>query len=239
VTTIDYPHLRARFLVDSAVASVRVAPLVLPALDRVGYVRGASDRVPEALRAVGIPITLLEDEALRRADLDAFDVIVIGSRAYEINSALVETNGRLLEYARRGGLVVVQYQQYQFVRGGYAPYPLDIAFPHDRVTDETAPPTLLEPSHRVFHRPNEIGTADWDEWVQERGLYFPHTWDSRYDAPLALADPGDEPRAGGLLIAPVGKGAYVLTSLSFFRQLPAGVPGAFRLFANILALGGR
>jgi len=234
--TIDYPHLRPRFLADSAVATVRIAPLVLPPVSQVGYVRGASDRVPEALRAVGIPLTLLDGDDLRRGDLDAFDAIVVGSRAYEINAALVESNGRLVDYARRGGLLVVQYQQYQFVRGGYAPYPVAIAFPHDRVTDETAPATLLEPGHRVLQGPNPIGAADWEGWVQERGLYFPHTWDPAYQSPVAFADPGDEPKAGGLLIATVGQGTYVLTSLSFFRQLPAGVPGAFRLFANILAL---
>lgn len=234
--TIDYPHLRPRFLADSAVATVRVAPLVLPPVSHVGYVRGASDRVPEALRAVGIPLTLLDGDDLRRGDLDVFDAIVIGSRAYEINAALVESNGRLIDYARRGGLLVVQYQQYQFVRGAYAPYPVEIASPHDRVTDETARPTLLEPNHHVFLGPNPIGVADWEGWIQERGLYFPHRWDPAYEAPVAFADPGDEPKAGGLLIAPVGRGTYVLTSLSFFRQLPAGVPGAFRLFANILAL---
>jgi hypothetical protein len=149
----------------------------------------------------------------------------------------VAANGRLLDYARAGGLVIVQYQQYPFVSGGFAPYRLSIARPHDRVTDETAPMTPLEPSHPVFHVPNDIGPADWQGWVQERGLYFAHDWDSSYTALLEAHDPRESPLSGGLLVASLGKGTYVYTGLSFFRQLPAGVPGAYRLFANLLALG--
>jgi len=149
----------------------------------------------------------------------------------------VAANGRLLDYARSGGLVIVQYQQYPFVSGSFAPYRLSIARPHDRVTDETAPVTALEPSHPALHVPNQIGPADWQGWVQERGLYFAHDWDSSYTALLETHDPGESPLSGGLLVAALGKGTYVYTGLSFFRQLPAGVPGAYRLFANLLALG--
>jgi len=161
---------------------------------------------------------------------------VIGSRAYEIDPALVKANHRLLDYVRNGGLVIVQYQQYPFIEGKFAPFPLEIARPHDRITDETAPVTLLDPAHPVFHAPNAIGAADWDGWVQERGLYFAHTWDPAYKPLLAMADPGGPTLQGGLLVAAVGKGTYVYTGLAFFRQLPAGVPGAYRLFANLLAL---
>ena len=234
---IDYPHIRARGVTHASVAEVRAARIALPKLARVGYVRGASDRVPEALAAVGIPIELLGPDTLGRGDLSRYDAIVIGSRAYETDPALVAANGRLLDYARWGGLVVVQYQQYPFVSGSFAPYRLSIARPHDRVTDETAPVTALEPSHPVLHVPNEIGPADWQGWVQERGLYFAHDWDSSYTALLETHDPGESPLSGGLLVAVLGKGTYVYTGLSFFRQLPAGVPGAYRLFANLLALG--
>src|SRR5207247_1138440 len=153
---IDYPHIRPRAVVHRSAAEVRVARVALPALARVGYVRGASDRVPEALQAVGVPIELLGPDTLARGDLSHYDAIVIGSRAYETDPALVASNGRLLDYARAGGLVIVQYQQYPFVSGGFAPYRLAIARPHDRVTDETAPVTPLDPASRAFHVPNEI-----------------------------------------------------------------------------------
>ena len=237
LVSIDYPHIRPRAVTHASAAEVRAARIALPKLARVGYVRGASDRVPEALAAVGIPLELFGPDTLARGDLSRYDAIVIGSRAYETDPALVAANGRLLDYARAGGLVIVQYQQYPFVNGSFAPYRLSIARPHDRVTDETAPISVLDASHPVLHVPNEIAPADWQGWVQERGLYFAHDWDSSYTAVLETHDPGDAPLSGGLLVAMVGKGTYVYTGLSFFRQLPAGVPGAYRLFANLLALG--
>jgi len=233
---IDYPHIRPRALVQGSVVQIRAAKIELPSLSRVGYVRGAADRVPEALLAVGIPIELLGPDSLARGDLSRYDAIVIGSRAYETDPALVANNRRLLDYGRTGGLLLVQYQQYPFVDGGYAPYPLRIGRPHDRVTDETAPVTPLDAAHPAFHYPNEIGPDDWREWVQERGLYFAHDWDSTYVPLLESHDPGSEALKGGLLVAPLGRGTYVYTGLSFFRQLPAGVPGAYRLFANLLGL---
>jgi len=236
---IDYPHIRPRAVVHASTAELRAARIALPALTRVGYVRGASDRVPEALQAVGVPIELLGADTLARGDLSRYDAIVIGSRAYETEPALVASNGRLLDYVRAGGLMIVQYQQYPFVNGGFAPYRLSIARPHDRVTDETAAVTELDSASRVFHVPNEIGPDDWRSWVQERGLYFAHDWDPAYTPLLEMHDPGEPPLQGGLLVAALGKGTYVYTGLSFFRQLPAGVPGAYRLFANLLALGKR
>src|SRR5438552_785910 len=239
LVVIDYPHIRPRPVERASVAELRAARLALPGLARVGYVRGASDRVPEALEAVGVPIDLLPPDSVARGDLSRYDAIVIGSRAYETEPALVAANGRLLDYARGGGLVIVQYQQYPFVDGGFAPYPMSIARPHDRVTDEAAPVTPLDPKHPVFHVPNEIAADDWHGWVQERGLYFAHDWDAAYTPLLETHDPGEPPLQGGLLVARLGKGTYVYTGLSFFRQLPAGVPGAYRLFANLLALNKR
>ncbi len=234
---IDYPHIRPRAVVHASSAELRAARIALPAVTRVGYVRGASDRVPEALQAVGVPVELLGADTLARGDLSRYDAIVIGSRAYETEPALVASNGRLLDYVRAGGLMIVQYQQYPFVNGGFAPNRLSIARPHDRVTDETAPVTELDSASRVFHVPNEIGPDDWRGWVQERGLYFAHDWDPAYTPLLEMHDPGEPPLQGGLLLAALGKGTFVYTGLSFFRQLPAGVPGAYRLFANLLALG--
>ncbi len=239
LVVIDYPHIRPRPVERASVAQLRAARLALPRVARVGYVRGASDRVPEALEAVGVPIDLLPPDSVARGDLSRYDAIVIGSRAYETEPALVAANGRLLDYARGGGLVIVQYQQYPFVDGGFAPYPMSIARPHDRVTDEAAPVTPLDPKHPVFHVPNEIAADDWHGWVQERGLYFAHDWDAVYTPLLETHDPGEPPLQGGLLVARLGKGTYVYTGLSFFRQLPAGVPGAYRLFANLLALNKR
>jgi LmbE family N-acetylglucosaminyl deacetylase len=235
---IDYPHIRPRALSRPSTAQIRAARVSLPGLTRVGYVRGASDRVPEALLAVGLPLELIGPDSLARGDLSRYDAIVIGSRAYETEPALVANNGRLLEYGRNGGLIIVQYQQYPFVDGGFAPYPLTIARPHDRVTDETAPVTLLDPANPVFHYPNDIGADDWRGWVQERGLYFAHSWDTTYVPVLEAHDPAPPTTElkGGLLIAPLGRGTYVYTGLSFFRQLPAGVPGAYRLFVNLLGL---
>ena len=236
---IDYPHIRPRALTRPSVAQIRAARVALPGLSHVGYVRGAADRVPEALLAIGVPVELIGADSLARGDLSRYDAIVIGSRAYETEPALVANNGRLLDYGRNGGLVIVQYQQYPFVDGGFAPYPLTIARPHDRVTEENAPVTELDPTHAVFHYPNAIGDGDWRGWVQERGLYFAHTWDTTYVPVLETHDPPPNPPAelkGGLLIAPLGRGTYVYTGLSFFRQLPAGVPGAYRLFMNLLGL---
>jgi hypothetical protein len=235
---IDYPHIRPRALTRPSVAHIRAARVALPGLTRVGYVRGAADRVPEALLAVGLPLELISPDSLARGDLSRYDAIVIGSRAYETEPALVANNGRLLEYGRNGGLIIVQYQQYPFIDGGFAPYPLTIARPHDRVTDENAPVTLLDPANPVFHYPNDIGPDDWRGWVQERGLYFPRTWDTTYVPVLETHDPGPpvSELKGGLLIAPLGRGTYVYTGLSFFRELPAGVPGAYRLFVNLLGL---
>jgi LmbE family N-acetylglucosaminyl deacetylase len=263
VYAVDYPHIRPRSYTRLATATLRIAPLIVPRLTRVGYIRGAADQVPEALASVGVPVTLLNGSALERGNLDRYEAIVIGPRAYETDSALVETNRRLLAYARRGGLLIVQYQQHRFFSGRFAPYPMTVggqplrleesaparpgsapsrAAPpvsHDRVTDENAPVRLVAPDHAAVRAPNRLSAADWKGWVQERGLYFARTWDRRYRPVLETHDPGEAPLLGGLLIAPVGKGTYVYTGLSFFRQLPAGVPGAFRLFSNLLALGQR
>jgi LmbE family N-acetylglucosaminyl deacetylase len=262
VFTVDYPHIRPRSYTRPAVSTIRMAPLVLPKLVRVGYVRGAADQVPEALESVGVPVELLSPATLERGNLGRYDAIVIGPRAYETDSALVANNRRILDYARRGGLVIVQYQQHRFFDGRFAPYPLSVSgqplrleqespskaagntpsrpsapVSHDRVTDENAPVRMIAREHPVVRLPNRITAEDWKGWVQERGLYFARTWDRRYRPILETHDPREPPLQGGLLIATVGKGTYVYTGLSFFRQLPAAVPGAFRLFANLLALG--
>jgi len=232
---VSYPHVRPVCYVRDAVLTVEMADLALPPLARVGYVRGAADAVPEALKAVGVPVVLLTPADLERGDLSRYDVIVIGSRAYETDPALLTSNGRLLDYARRGGRLIVQYQQYGFVNGHDAPHPFTMARPEDRVTDETSPVTILEPRSALFLRPNRIGPQDWQGWVQDRGLYFAHSWDPAYHPMLRMGDDGDR-LDGGLLVARLGRGLYAYTGICFFRELPANVPGAYRLFANLLAL---
>jgi len=235
IRLIDYGYIPRTPMPVTAQVEVTAADIKFPPLRLVGYVRGAADRVPEALAAVGVPLEVLSARDLDSGDLSRFDAILVGSRAYETDPALPRANIRLLDYVRTGGLMIVQYQQYPFVQGGYAPFPMEIARPHDRITDETAKVTLLDPNHPIFHTPNPITEADWEGWVQERGLYFPHTWDPAYTPLLAMSDPGGPELKGGLLVAKLGKGRYVYTGLAFFRQLPAGVPGAYRLLANLLA----
>ena len=236
VYTVEYSHIRGRSYTTPSAAQVHVAPLSLPKLAHVGYVRGAADRIPEALAGAGLTVELLDAATLARGDLARYQAIVIGPRAYETDTALVAHNNRLLAYARNGGMLLVQYQQYQFIQGGFAPFPLTIATPHDRVTDEKADVRLLAPNDAAFQRPNVIGPADWRGWIQERGLYYAHTWDDAYRPLLEAHDPGEAEQKGGLLVARLGRGTYVYTGLAFFRELPAGVPGAYRLFANLLAL---
>ena len=237
VPLVDYPHIRPRARPVPAEATIRLLDVELPELRVVGYVRGASDRVPEVLLELGVPLEIVPAEALATADLSRFDVVVVGSRAYEVEPALGRATGRLLEWVRNGGTLLVQYQQYQFVDGGFAPAGLAIGRPHGRVTDEASPVRVLEPDHPIFTVPNRIAADDWREWVQERGLYFAESWEEPFVPLLALRDPGEEQQDGALLVARMGKGVYVYTGLAFFRQLPAGVPGAVRLFANLLALG--
>jgi hypothetical protein len=160
-------------------------------------------------------------------------VIVVGVRASEVRQDLISNNERLLDYARGGGTLIVQYQQYDYVARGLAPYPAQMAA---RVTDENAAVTILQPDHPVFNYPNKITATDWQDWVQERSLYNFTTFDAAYTPLLEAHDPGEGEQKGGELYARLGRGHYVYTSYAWFRQLPAGVPGAYRLFANLLSL---
>ena len=259
--TVAYSHIRPRAYYREAKATIQVASLTLPHLARIGYIRGAADRIPEALQTVGLQVELLDGKSLDQTDLSRFRAIIVGPRAYETDPDLPGNNENLLAFARKGGLLLVQYQQYAFFLNNYAPYPLTVGSRapgtttvsttqrgspsvggtallggHDRVTDEQAQVIPVQPVSPVLQRPNRISDSDWAGWVQERGLYFAHSWAPEYHPVIAMHDPGEPPLEGGLLIARVGSGTYVYTGLSFFRQLPAGVPGAFRLFANLLAL---
>jgi hypothetical protein len=204
----------------------------------VGYVMGSGDEGARALRDLGVEVELLDAETLRSGRLDRFHTIVLGIRAYETRPDLAAANPAILDFARAGGTVVVQYHRYEYPAGEFAPYPVSIRRPHDRITDPEAPVRLLEPDHPLLRRPNRITEADFRGWVQERGLYFLAEWDRRYTPLLEMADPDEDPVQGGLVVARVGEGAYVYTGLALFRQLPAGVPGGYRLLANLVSLRG-
>jgi LmbE family N-acetylglucosaminyl deacetylase len=216
------------------ISSIRAA---LPAQLKVGYIEGAGDDIPETLRQVGINVETISPAYLATGDLSKYDTIVVGIRAYDVRGDVKDNNKRLLDFVSRGGTLVVQYNQGvgAFNAGKLTPYPATATA--KRVTVEEAPVEILAPDDSVFHYPNEIKTSDFDGWVQERGVYFMDKWDPKYTALLSSHDPGEDPLQGGLLRASYGAGTYIYTGYAFFRQLPAGVPGAVRLFINIIAAG--
>jgi hypothetical protein len=202
----------------------------------IGYLAGAGDETAVSLESMGYMVTQLTGADLIPAKLRSLDAIVIGIRAFNIRKDLAGHVPALFEYVEAGGNVVVQYNVAAGLSANWlSPFHLHLS--RDRVTDEQAPVTFLAPDHPVLTNPNRITTADFDGWVQERGLYFADEWDERFSPILAFGDPGEVPLRGGLLVARYGKGYFVYTSLSWFRQLPEGVPGAYRLFANLLSLG--
>ena len=236
---VDFPHIPRTLMAREAAVRVSVFPVAVDTDLRVGYVTGSGDDGAVALRQLGMTVDELGPNRVLAGDYTNLDVVVLGVRAYETRPDLVAANEGLLDFARGGGTVIVQYNKYEFSSGGYAPYPATINRPHDRVTDETAPVTVLLTDSPVLTRPNPVGPADFEGWVQERGLYFLGEWDARYTPVMEMADPGEEPIRGGLVVAPLGDGLYVYTGLAFFRQFPAGVPGAYRLFANLVSLRAR
>jgi hypothetical protein len=183
-------------------------------------------------------VTTIAPDKLGDVDLSTFGAVVVGPRAFAAHDALLAQAARLQEYARAGGTVVVQYGQQEIQRPGILPYPVKLAPLAQRVTDEQAPVRVLDPTNRVLVTPNRITAADFDRWVQERAVYMPSSFDPHYKAVLEMHDPGEPPNESAILVAPVGKGAYVYTTLALFRQLPAGVPGAARLFLNLVAADG-
>lgn len=236
VRAIEYPHIRRAVYVTPSQLTVTRLPVQISRGLRVGYIMGTGDGGFEALRQLGANTELLTHEHVQAGDFSGFDVVVVGVRAYETRRDLMAANARLLDFARAGGTVIVQYQQYQYVNGGFAPYPVTINRPHDRVTEEKAPVRMLDASSPIFTTPNRITPEDFRGWVQERGLYFLGTWDDHFTPLLEMNDPGESPLRGSLLVAPMDKGLYVYTALAFFRQFPRAVPGAYRLFANLVSL---
>jgi LmbE family N-acetylglucosaminyl deacetylase len=219
-------------------ADARVRPNL-----HIGYVRGSDDTLGSALNALGVESKELTVEDVRTAKLEAYDTIVIDNRGYQVHPELIALNGRLLDYLKAGGTLIVCYHKSNEWnpdpsnnRPQLAPYPIILG--NLRVTDEDSPVTF-DPRNPLLNQPNQITQEDFKGWVQERGLYYPRTWDSHYMAPLATHDPGEQPLEGGLLAAEFGRGRYIYTSMVWYRQLRAGVPGAYRIFANLISYSGR
>ena len=232
---VDYEHVRPQRLHHPAETAIEAVDVALPARASVAYVPGVSDNVAPMLAQLGLPVTTLDPARLADADLSRYTAIVVGPRAYEAHPMLVAANARLLDFARAGGTLVVQYGQYEMTQPGVMPYPITLGRPAQRVTLEDAPVAPVHAAARVLAAPNRIGAADWQGWVQERATYMPQTADAAYVPVVRMQDPGEPPNANALLVAPIGRGTYVYTTLALFRQLPAGVPGAARLFVNLIA----
>jgi LmbE family N-acetylglucosaminyl deacetylase len=231
---IDYEHIERTALYAEAEATVSVVPVAVREGVRVGYIMGSGDDGPEAIRQMGAEVDLLDEARVRDGDFGDFTTIVLGVRAYETRPDLQAASAQLLDFARAGGTVIVQYNRGPL--GSLAPWEMTVGRGSPRVSDETAPVRMLEPDAPVFTSPNRIDDADFDGWVQERGLYFASNWDERYTPLLELNDPGEEPRHGSMLATSVGDGVFVYSALSFFRQWAGQVPGAYRLFANLISL---
>ena len=231
--SIGYPGLRSYNLYKPAQLKTRKLDVKLAPGLRIGYVMGTGDRVPEAIEGLGAAPHLLTSAELASGDLSAWNVIVIGIRAYSARPELTAAQPRLDEFVHRGGTLIVQYQSGNFP----APFPLSMGRMAERVVDEQAPVKLLEPANSLLRWPNKIGAADFDGWVEERGHSFLDSWDASYTPLTETADPGQSPQRGGLLVAHPGKGTYIYLAYALYRQLPELVPGSYRLLANLLSAG--
>jgi LmbE family N-acetylglucosaminyl deacetylase len=236
---IEYDHIPTQTVVRDASAKVVNIDLK-KAGQRIGYIMGAGDDIPSSLEQMGYQVTILEDKDITTGNLAAFDAVVMGVRAYNTIDRLKFQQDKLMEYVKNGGTMLVQYNTSHRLKVPAAelgPYPLKLS--RDRVSVEEAEVRFLKPDHEVLNWPNKITQKDFEGWVQERGLYFPNEWDDQYEAILSANDPGEPARDGGLLVAKYGKGHYIYSGYSWFRELPAGVPGAYRIFANLVSIGKR
>jgi LmbE family N-acetylglucosaminyl deacetylase len=232
---ISYPHIGVQTLMPPAQAKL-VRADILKKGERIGYIPGAGDDVPESLRQIGYSVKMLSEPEITAKNLAQFSAVVLGIRAYNTQDRISNWLPELFDYVKEGGVAIAQYNTLADLKTNqFGPYPLEIS--RDRVTDENAQVRVLRPDDPVMTVPNKITSKDFEGWVQERGLYFPDKWDPAWTPILSCNDPKEKPLDGGLLVAKSGKGVFIYTSYSWFRQLPAGVPGAYRLFANILSLG--
>jgi hypothetical protein len=234
-TSVGYTGLRPYFLYRPAIykttgADVKMAPSL-----KIAYIEGSGDDVPAALEALGVHVSFLSAQDMASTDLSQYDTILLGVRAYAVRPDLIANNGRLLKYAENGGVVVVQYNTPEFDHN-YGPYPYSMTNDPEEVTDENSVVTILDPKNPLFAWPNAITAKDFNGWIEERGSKFLASWDTHYEPLLETHDEGQDPQKGGLLFARYGKGVYIYNAYAFYRQLPLGVPGAYRIFANLLSL---
>ena len=234
---IEYDHIPTQTILRDAQSKIVKIDIEKKG-ERVGYIAGAGDAIPQSLQQIGYQVDMLSDADITTENLTQYDAVIMGVRAYNVNDNLKFYQDALLEYVEQGGTMIVQYntnRRLKVDQEKIGPYPMEIS--RDRVTVEEAEVRFLAPDHPVLNTPNKITQADFEHWVQERGLYFPDEWDEKYTAILSSNDPGESPKDGGLLVAPYGQGHYIYSGYSWFRELPAGVPGAFRLFANMISIG--
>ncbi len=239
-TVVTREDLGTFYYYQPAVQRVSIVDVKVPKDLKLGYIMGAGDTIPTVLEQIGMNVTMIPTDKLASEDLSKYQTIVLGIRAYDTQKGVIDNNQRLLDFVKNGGRLVVQYNTLgsfgvpiDFNAGKYTPYPATLS--RARVSVEEAPVKILDPANPIFHTPNEITQKDFDGWVQERGLYFMSQWDPQFTPLLESHDPGENEQKGGLLIAPYGKGTYIYTGYAFFRQLPAGVPGAVRLFVNLVS----
>lgn len=236
IRRIEYDHIPYQFILESAEAKLVKMDLKTEGI-RIGYIPGAGDDVPAALIQAGYDLNILTDELLAKEDLSKYDAIVTGVRAYNTNDRLQVHYDKLMNYVKKGGNLIVQYNTNNRIGpivARISPYPLTIT--RERVTNESAEVRFVKPDHKALNFPNKITEKDFEGWVQERGIYFAGEIDKNYETIFSMNDPGEKPAEGSLIIAKYGEGNFVYTGLAFFRQLPAGVPGAYRLFANLISL---
>jgi len=231
---ISYQHIGTHTLMPPAEAKIVRADIKTKG-HLIGYIPGAGDDIPQSLQQIGYDVKMLDGPEITAENLKRFDAVVLGIRAYNTQDRIGAWQAELLEYVKAGGVVVAQYNTTGDLKTKQiGPFPLEIS--RDRVTDENAEVRILAPDHPVLNTPNKITADDFKGWVQERGLYFPNKWDSNWTALLSCNDPGEKPLDGGLLVAKSGQGFFIYTVYDWFRELPAGVPGAYRLFANMVSL---
>jgi hypothetical protein len=232
---INYSHIYKQMVLKTAEAkAIRVK--IKTKNEKIAYLMGAGDELPKSLMQMGYEVTILKPDEISGERLQNFDVVITGIRAYNVVNALAYKQKLLLNFVHNGKTMIVQYNTMdELVTKDMSPFPLKIS--RDRVTEENAEVRFLAPNHPVLNYPNKITADDFKGWKQEQGLYYPSEWDANFTPILSANDQGEKPKNGALLVAKYGKGNYVYTGLSFFRELPEGVPGAFRLLANIIALG--
>lgn len=235
IVRIEYDHIPVQALFPTSKAKVVKVDLDKRGTN-LGYIVGSGDEIPASLEQVGYEVSELSNEDITADNMKKYDAVILGIRAYNTNDRLKFYQEELMEYVKNGGTMIVQYNTaHALVTKDLGPYPLQLS--RDRVTVEGAEVRMLKPDHPVLNFPNKISEADFEGWVQERGLYFPNEWDEKYEAILSSNDPGEDPRNGGLLVAKYGKGYYIYSGYSWFRELPAGVPGAYRIFTNMISIG--